>query len=92
VAQYRNSAGALAPDARPSRNRPARTRYVFRRGQQPVRRSAADINDTRGNLLRHFDETMTAGRRTPERRSGAEGVFLKWMIDENFGSIHHRML
>jgi quercetin dioxygenase-like cupin family protein len=24
--------------------------------------------------------------------AGLEGVFLKWMIDENFGARHHRML
>jgi len=52
-----------------------------------------DVSDTRGNLLGHFDETMIppVGKRT-NVAAGLEGVFLKWMIDENFGSIHHRML
>ena len=52
-----------------------------------------DVNDLRGNLLGHFDETMTppVGQRT-NVAAGLEGVFLKWMIDENFGSMHHRML
>jgi len=52
-----------------------------------------DVNDRRGNLLGHFDETMIppVGQRT-NVAAGLEGVFLKWMIDENFGSIHHRML
>jgi len=52
-----------------------------------------DVNDRRGNLLGHFDETMIppVGERT-NVAAGLEGVFLKWMIDENFGSIHHRML
>ena len=52
-----------------------------------------DVNDLRGNLLGHFDETMIppVGQRT-NVAAGLEGVFLKWMIDENFGSMHHRML
>jgi quercetin dioxygenase-like cupin family protein len=52
-----------------------------------------DVNDTRGNLLGHFDESMIPpiGQRQ-NVAAGLEGVFLKWMIDENFGSIHHRML
>ena len=52
-----------------------------------------DVNDLRGNLLGHFDETMIppVGQRQ-NVAAGLEGVFLKWMIDENFGSIHHRML
>ncbi len=52
-----------------------------------------DVNDTRGNLLGHFDASMIppVGQRQ-NVAAGLEGVFLKWMIDENFGSIHHRML
>lgn len=54
-----------------------------------------DVNERRGNdiLLGHFDETMIppVGQRT-NVAAGLEGVFLKWMIDEHFGSIHHRML
>ncbi len=52
-----------------------------------------DVNDTRGNLLGHFDESQIppVGQRT-NVAAGLEGVFLKWMIDEKFGSIHHRML
>ena len=46
-----------------------------------------------GALLGHFD----AGQIPPpgERRGGVaglEGVFLKWLIDEHFGAVHHRML
>ena len=47
-----------------------------------------------GNLLGHFD----AGQIPPVRRApgrsltGLEGVFLKWLIDENFGARHHRLL
>ena len=52
-----------------------------------------DPTDLRGNLLGHFDESQIppVGQRT-NVAAGLEGVFLKWMIDENFGSIHHRML
>jgi quercetin dioxygenase-like cupin family protein len=52
-----------------------------------------DLNDLRGNLLGHFDETMIppVGQRT-NVAAGLEGVFLKWMIDEHFGARHHRML
>ena len=52
-----------------------------------------DVNDTHGNLLGHFDASMIppVGQRQ-NVAAGLEGVFLKWMIDENFGSIHHRML
>jgi quercetin dioxygenase-like cupin family protein len=59
----------------------------------PSNAAPLDVNDTRGNLLGHFDETMIppVGKRT-NVAAGLEGVFLKWMIDENFGSIHHRML
>ena len=44
-------------------------------------------------LLGHFDETMIppVGQRQ-NVAAGLEGVFLKWMIDEHFGSMHHRML
>ena len=59
----------------------------------PAGAKPLDVNDLRGNLLGHFDETMIPpiGQRTSVA-AGLEGVFLKWMIDENFGSIHHRML
>ena len=52
-----------------------------------------DVKDVKGSLLGHFDE----GQIPPvnERKNvvaGLEGVFLKWMIDEEFGARHHRML
>jgi quercetin dioxygenase-like cupin family protein len=52
-----------------------------------------DLSDLKGNLLGHFDKSQV----TPvaERKNvvaGLEGVFLKWMIDEDFGARHHRML
>jgi quercetin dioxygenase-like cupin family protein len=52
-----------------------------------------DLNDRRGNLLGHFDASQVPP--VGERRNvvpGLEGVFLKWMIDEDFGARHHRLL
>jgi len=52
-----------------------------------------DLNDRRGNLLGHFDASQipAIGDRT-NVMAGLEGVFLKWMIDEDFGARHHRLL
>jgi len=52
-----------------------------------------DLSDLKGNLLGHFDEGQIppVGARTTAA-AGLEGVFLKWMIDEDFGARHHRML
>ena len=52
-----------------------------------------DVNDLNGALLGHFD----AGQIPPpgparDALPGAKGVFLKWLIDENFGARHHRLL
>ena len=67
-----------------------------------------DLNDRRGNLLGHFDASQipppfdsaqgapSASRGAVDQRqnvaAGLEGVFLKWMIDEEFGARHHRLL
>jgi quercetin dioxygenase-like cupin family protein len=52
---------------------------------------SADVN---GNLLGHFDVSQipAPNERKALGLQGLEGVFLKWMIDENFGARHHRML
>jgi mannose-6-phosphate isomerase-like protein (cupin superfamily) len=54
---------------------------------------ALDLNDRRGNLLGHFDASQIppVGQRQ-NVAAGLEGVFLKWMIDEDFGARHHRLL
>lgn len=54
---------------------------------------ALDLNDRRGNLLGHFDASQIppVGQRQ-NVAAGLEGVFLKWMIDEEFGARHHRLL
>ena len=52
-----------------------------------------DLDDRRGNLLGHFDAAQippVAARQNVV--AGLEGVFLKWMIDEDFGARHQRML
>jgi quercetin dioxygenase-like cupin family protein len=52
-----------------------------------------DLAALEGNLLGHFDQSQIppVGSRT-NVVAGLEGVFLKWMIDEDFGARHHRML
>jgi quercetin dioxygenase-like cupin family protein len=44
-------------------------------------------------LLGHFDASQIppVGQRT-NVAPGLEGVFLKWMVDEDFGARHHRLL
>jgi quercetin dioxygenase-like cupin family protein len=52
-----------------------------------------DLGDLQGNLLGHFDASQIPP--VGERKNavaGLEGVFLKWMIDEEFGARHHRLL
>jgi len=52
-----------------------------------------DLLDLKGNLLGHFDPSQIPppGERPPAG-AGLEGVFLKWLIDENFGARHHRLV
>ena len=53
----------------------------------------ARVDAASGDLLGHFDVGQIP--RGPEGRiaGGAlEGVFLRWMIDEKLGAVHHRML
>jgi len=60
----------------------------------PSRADRLDLEQLNGNLLGHFDVTQIPA--PSERKAlglqGLEGVFLKWMIDENFGARHHRLL
>jgi len=67
-----------------------------------------DLKDRRGHLLGHFDASQIpppfdSAQGAPSDSRGAvgqrqnvaaglEGVFLKWMIDEEFGARHHRLL
>jgi quercetin dioxygenase-like cupin family protein len=62
-------------------------------GTVPSDAQPLDLNDRGGNLLGHFDAGMVP---PPAQRTtavaGLEGVFLKWLIDEEFGARHHRLL
>ena len=80
-----------APQPKPAGKE--RDTFFQKGGKAPSDAKPLDLNDLRGNLLGHFDETMIppVGQRT-NVAAGLEGVFLKWMIDEHFGSRHHRML
>jgi quercetin dioxygenase-like cupin family protein len=52
-----------------------------------------DLNDLKGNLLSHFDVgQLPTGDEGRIGSGGLKGVFLKWLIDEAFGAIHHRLL
>ena len=70
-----------------------RDTFFQKGGSAPADGKPLDVGDLRGNLLGHFDagQIPPVGQRT-NVAPGLEGVFLKWMIDENFGSRHHRML
>ena len=52
-----------------------------------------DPDNRNGQLLGHFDVGMIPppGQRTTAA-AGLEGVFLKWLIDEASGAVHHRLL
>ena len=62
-------------------------------GYGPTDAPRLDLSDTRGSLLGHFDAGQIP---PPAARGGAiaglEGVFLKWLVDEAFGAVHHRLL
>lgn len=80
-----------APQPKP----PGAERDTFFLKDRTVPRDAPRLDpaDLRGNLLGHFDAAQIPP--VSERKNavaGLEGVFLKWMIDEDFGARHHRML
>jgi len=52
-----------------------------------------NLQDLKGNLLAHFDAgQIPPVAQRPPSLTGLEGVFLKWLIDEDFGARHHRLL
>jgi quercetin dioxygenase-like cupin family protein len=80
-----------APQPKP----PGAERDTFFLTDRTVVSEAARLDpaDPRGNLLGHFDASQIPP--VGERKNvvaGLEGVFLKWMIDEDFGARHHRLL
>jgi quercetin dioxygenase-like cupin family protein len=67
---------------------------IFKKqGRIPADAAPLDLNDLKGNLLSHFDVTqIPAGEEGRIVSGGLKGVFLKWLIDEAFGAVHHRLL
>jgi quercetin dioxygenase-like cupin family protein len=70
-----------------------RDTFFQKGGVAPGDAKPLDLSALEGGLLGHFDASQIppVAQRT-NVAPGLEGVFLKWMIDENFGSRHHRML
>jgi mannose-6-phosphate isomerase-like protein (cupin superfamily) len=68
--------------------------YFLPEGEAPTTGVLLDLDDTKGNILSHFDVGQIPPPGDPARQtSGAPpGVFLKWLMDENLGAIHHRLL
>lgn len=68
--------------------------YFLKDGSVPTKARFLDLNDTGGNLLSHFDVGQIPPPGDPARQTtGAPpGVFLKWLMDEKQGAIHHRLL
>lgn len=80
-----------APQPRPAGAE--RDTFFVRDRTIPTEAEPLDLNDRHGNLLGHFDASQIppVGQRQ-NVVAGLEGVFLKWMIDEDFGARHHRLL
>ncbi|MBE7555818.1 MAG: cupin domain-containing protein [Anaerolineales bacterium] len=68
--------------------------YFVREGSAPTEGQLLNVADTGGNLLSHFDVGQIPPPGDPTRQtSGAPpGVFLKWLMDEQIGAVHHRLL
>jgi quercetin dioxygenase-like cupin family protein len=66
----------------------------FKKDARPASEAAPlDLGNLKGNLLGHFDVSqIPAGDEGRMVSGGLKGVFLKWLIDEGFGAIHHRLL
>ncbi|MBX3695104.1 MAG: cupin domain-containing protein [Steroidobacteraceae bacterium] len=60
----------------------------------PTRAESLDPENTGDSLLGHFDVMQIPAPDDPARQtSGAPpGVFLKWLVDENLGAAHHRLV
>lgn len=70
-----------------------RDTFFLKQADVPIEAARLDLGHLSGNLLGHFDASQippVGGR--PPALPGLEGVFLKWLMDEEFGARHHRML
>jgi quercetin dioxygenase-like cupin family protein len=70
-----------------------RDTFFAKRQESSVKAKPFEGNDLNGALLGHFDAGQIP-EPGPARAAlpGAQGVFLKWLIDEAFGARHHRMV
>jgi quercetin dioxygenase-like cupin family protein len=70
-----------------------RDTFFKKGGMPPTDGAPLDPADPKGNLLSHFDQSqIPPGDEGRMVAAGLKGVFLKWLIDEKFGAVHHRML
>jgi quercetin dioxygenase-like cupin family protein len=81
-----------APQPKP---RGAERDTFFKKGGTPPTEGAPldPARAPQGPLLSHFDVSqIPSGDEGRMVSGGLKGVFLKWLVDENFGAIHHRLL
>src|SRR4029453_7281496 len=70
-----------------------RDTFFKKQGRIPPDAPALDLNDLKSNLLSHFDVSqIPGGERGRIVSGGLKGVFLKSLVDEAFGAVHHRLL
>ncbi|NEO11757.1 MULTISPECIES: cupin domain-containing protein [unclassified Moorena] len=68
--------------------------FFLKSGDFPTEAQRLDPSNTQGNLLGHFglDKIPSPNEEAYTAVSGRNGTFLNWLIDENMGAIHHRLL
>lgn len=70
-----------------------RDTFFLKNSSVPTEAPPLDVNHLDGTLLGHFDVgQIPPGDEGRIVGGGLKGVFLKWLIDEKFGSKHHRLL
>lgn len=70
-----------------------RDTFFVKGGAAPSEAEPLNPDDPKGNLLGHFDASQIPPSEEGRIAAGGlKGVFLKWLIDANFGARHHRML
>ena len=70
-----------------------RDTFFKKGGTAPGEGAPLDPSNPRGKLLGHFDVSqIPPGEEGRMVAGGLKGVFLKWLVDEHFGAIHHRLL
>jgi quercetin dioxygenase-like cupin family protein len=83
--------GMAAPQPRP--NGAVRDTFFSKDKTVPTSAAPLDLSNTNGNLLGHFDPSqIPPPEKTGANIVGSPGVFLKWLVDENLGARHHRLL